>query len=155
MSTVPLFLLHCYISLPPPYTLASTVCSTPLHHPSLYPNIYVCLSPFPSFTINVAIFSQPLCFPPCTAPFFSHFKVREGENVPGEMLFVFGGRGRGCIVSEGRGSDLVRGWRGGWASAKWGCLQRLRQSKRRRERKGWEEEEKKGEQRKSRDGRRM
>lgn len=108
MGTVPSFLLHCYISLPPPYTLASTVYSTPLHHPSI---IYFCLSSCSSLTVNLSSSVSPSVFLSVLLP-SSLSKVREGASVPGEMLFVFGGRGEGLHRIRGEGIRSGKGMKG-------------------------------------------
>lgn len=42
-----------------------------------------------------------------------------GGKCTGEMLFVFGGEGGGApSYQKGGGTDLVRGWRGGWGERK-------------------------------------
>lgn len=109
MHTVPSFFLPCYFSSAPT-TQLSLHCLLDSCPPSILvsKHLFLPLVLFLFFTVILLSSVRPSVSLFVLLP-SSLSEVREGASVPGEMLFVFGGRGRGCIVSEGRGADLVRG----------------------------------------------
>lgn len=69
------FFPHCSFPLPP-HTSSYTVYSTPLRHPSLFPNIHFCLSLFPSSFLLIShpqsvLLSPSLSLSFCPAPYLS------------------------------------------------------------------------------------
>lgn len=112
MHTVPSFFLPCYFSSAPT-TQLSLHCLRDSSPPSILVSKHLFL-PLVLFLFFTVIFLSSVR--PSVSLFVllpsSLSEVREGASVPGEMLFVFGGRGEGLHRIRGEGSRSGKGMKG-------------------------------------------